>query len=319
MEVCYTTNMQKEYHFIVNTHSKTGKAAEVWRTLEQELRRQGASYTAHITQYAGHAAEIAAELTSGETPVFLVVAGGDGTVNEVLSGIRDLSLVTLGYLPLGSANDLARGLGLTDEPLEILRQILNSTATEAIDVGEVSWEGGSRRFAVSAGAGVDAAVCRRALTSPLKTFLNRIGLGGLTYGLLTISELFRTPRMRGVARMADGSEVVMDRMIFCAAMNFACEGGGVRMAPHASAKDGKLSVCCVCNIPKVVCLFAFVLLLMGKHEKIRGFVCVDTEELRLSMDRSLVVHADGEDCGDQQELTFRCLPNGLLMPRLLDR
>lgn len=308
--------MEKRYDFIVNTHSRTGKAAVLWQELEAELQRQKITYTAYVTAYCGHAAQLAAQLTAGEEPVFLVVAGGDGTVNEVLSGIRDLSLVTLGYLPLGSANDFARGLGLTGEPIEILHRILLAQEEDVIDIGEVSWNGGSRRFAISAGAGVDAAVCRRAQTSALKTFLNKIHLGGLTYGLLTLSELFRTPRMKGVALMADGSEVVMDRMIFCAAMNFRCEGGGVPMAPRASARDGKLSVCCVCGIPKVICLFAFVLLLLGKHERIKGFVCVDTEELHLRMDHPLVVHADGEDCGDQTELTFRCLAKALHMPKI---
>jgi diacylglycerol kinase family enzyme len=110
----------------------------------------------------------------------------------------------------------------------------------------------------------------------------------------------------------------MPKMIFSAAMNFPYEGGGVPMAPQADARDHKLSVCCVYGIPKFACLFAFVLLLAGKHQGLKGFDLVETEELHLTLDQPLVVHADGEDCGDQTEITFRCVPAALHMPKLSD-
>jgi YegS/Rv2252/BmrU family lipid kinase len=308
--------MEKTYYFIVNTHSKTGRAREQWDILEKELKRQKVSYRAFITQGYHHATELAEQLTATEDHVDLVVAGGDGTVNEVLNGIRDLSRVTFGYIPLGSANDFARGLGLKGEPLEILKRILAADQEDIIDIGQVVWPTGSRRFVISAGIGVDAAVCRRALTSRLKKFLNRFHLGGLTYGLLTILELFKTPFLQGKAKVGEGRKLAMPKMIFCAAMNFPCEGGGVPMAPKADPRDHKLSVCCVYGIPKLVCLLAFVLLLAGKHQGLKGFDIFDTRELHLQLDQPLVVHADGEDCGDQKELTFRCLPGALHMPRI---
>ena len=308
--------MDKTYDFIVNLHSRTGKAKEIWESLEEILTKDGVSYRIHITEYVGHATKIAEDLTADDAYHFLVVAGGDGTINEVLNGIRDLSKVSFGYLPLGSANDFARGLHITAEPEVILRQILASETEDAYDLGQVCCGGQTRRFAISAGAGIDAAVCREALTSRLKVFLNRFHLGKLTYGLLTVAELFRAPFVSGKVELTDGREFHMKNIIFTAAMNFPCEGGGVPMAPSADAHDGKLSACLVYGIPRFLCLCAFPFLIAGKHENIRGFEIVEAEELHVVFDKPMVVHADGEDCGDQTDVTFRGLPGALHMPHL---
>lgn len=308
--------MDKTYHFIVNTHSRTGKAAIAWARLEEVLQTRQVVYEVHITEYVHHATEIAATITSGEEQVYLVVCGGDGTVNEVLNGIRDLSKVIFGYIPLGSANDFAKGLHLEGEPEEILIRMLDSTGEHAIDLGCVSWEGGSRRFCISAGAGIDAMVCRKALTSKLKVFLNHLHLGSLTYGLLTISSLFRSPFVNATWLTKEGQQHTMPNAIFTAAMNFPWEGGGVPMAPKASPTDGKLSVCCVYGIPRLLCLFCFPFLLAGKHESIHGFDVVNVTEIKITFDKPMVVHADGEDCGDQLEVTFSALPGALRMPVL---
>ena len=54
-----------------------------------------------------------------------VVLGGDGTLNEVLSGIKSLEKVTLGYIPIGSCNDFAIGTGIPGDPFEALDTILS--------------------------------------------------------------------------------------------------------------------------------------------------------------------------------------------------
>lgn len=128
---------------------------------------------------------------------------------------------------------------------------------------------------------------REALTSRLKVFLNRFHLGKLTYGLLTVAELFRAPFVSGKVELTDGREFHMKNIIFTAAMNFPCEGGGVPMAPSADAHDGKLSACLVYGIPRFLCLCAFPFLIAGKHENIRGFEIVEAEELHVVFDQSL--------------------------------
>lgn len=80
----------------------------------------------------------------------VVAAGGDGTVNEVLNGIRD-SGVTLGIIPCGTTNVLATELGLPTKP-EAIAAILAGGITREIYSGEVN----GRRFGMMVGVGFDA-------------------------------------------------------------------------------------------------------------------------------------------------------------------
>jgi len=248
------------YHFIVNLNSRTGKARKIWEELRQELDRREVLYVLHETKYAGHAIEISRKLVrSAEDTVKIIVLGGDGTFNEVINGAREYEKIEIGYIPTGSGNDLARGLGLSADPMENLNRILDSTEYTQMDLGCISWDEGESKkyFAVSAGVGVDADVCRRALSSTLKKVLNKIGLGKLTYAILTIESLFAMPPMNAHI-VADGVDYgIMDKVTFIALMNHKCEGGGVPMSPEADAFDGKLSMCCIHGISKLRCLSLF--------------------------------------------------------------
>lgn len=101
------------------------------------------------------------------------------------------------------------------------------------------------------------------------------------------------------------------RMIFTAAMNFKAEGGGVPMAPAASACDGKLSFCEAAGIPKWRTFLCLPFLVAAKHTSIHGFSVTDAKDCTIRLSRPMVVHADGEYCGEVTEVHFHCLPGKL--------
>lgn len=306
--------MGEKMHLIVNTTSRTGKAQAIWQAVKQVLEAEAVEYEAHITQYAGHAGELADEICGMEGKKLLIVLGGDGTLNEVVNGMHDFEQVEMGYIPTGSANDFAKGLGIGAEPVEQMKMILHNSQLKKIDVGEVLLgDGKSRRFVVSAGIGVDADVCLQALTAPIKKVLNKLGLGSLTYGLITVRTMFVMPSVRAKITTAEGWSRKMDNTIFVAAMNLPYEGGGVPMAPRAKADDGRLTAICAYDIPKIKRLPFLVLLLMKKHERLKGVELVDFSEMHIAAEQPLCVHADGEHCGFQKEITYRCLPQLLQM------
>ena len=199
--------VKEQYYFIVNRKSKTGKAAEIWRELEQVLKERKIPYHAYTTKYYRHATELADQICSKPGKINLVVVGGDGTVNEVLNGMHDFDRVTFGCIPSGSANDFARGFGLAGTPREILERMLDAKEEEYLDFGQVTYgeEGLTRRFIVSSGVGVDADVCRQALDAPIKKVLNRFHLGQLTYVVLTVKTLFTMPLMDAEVRAENGT------------------------------------------------------------------------------------------------------------------
>ena len=302
------------YYFIVNATGGSGKTRALWHGMKQTLDACGVQYKAYLSRDGAHAGKLAARISKIEddSDIRLIVVGGDGTINNVLNGIRDFDRVSFGVIPTGSGNDFARGLGIPKDSDQVLQALLDTSQEKCrrLDLGVVKWDGGERIFGISAGAGLDALVCKQALTSKLKTVLNKIGLGQSIYSILTVKDLFTMKYFRGTAKIAQ-EEIDLEKMIFLAAMNFSCEGGGVPMAPDARADDALLSVCAATGVPKIRTFFAFPKLLAAKHQNIKGFILKDAYKVELKLDTPAVVHADGEYVGELSELTFECLPGKL--------
>lgn len=143
------------------------------------LGRDGAEVEIWPTERPRHATELAS--LAGARPI--VAAGGDGTVNEIINGLS--TDATLGIIPLGTANVLARELGIPREPNAAARRILGGETTR-IDLGIATGQDGEeRRFACMAGIGFDAEVVQR-VTPRLKRYL-----GVLAFPLRGLQLYFR--------------------------------------------------------------------------------------------------------------------------------
>jgi len=98
-------NSEIVWEVILNPHAGGGKGARDQKNIEQLLKNSDILYRLTISQFPGHAIEIARELVSnGATNI--IVAGGDGTLNEVVNGIflaeqQSRHEVTLGCYPSG--------------------------------------------------------------------------------------------------------------------------------------------------------------------------------------------------------------------------
>jgi diacylglycerol kinase (ATP) len=131
------------------------------------LRSGGMTVEVLNTEHPNHATELAS--LAGDRLV--VAAGGDGTVNEVLNGLSPEA--TLGVLPLGTANVLARELGLPLDPAEACQRLLKGERSR-VDFGVATDDvGAERRFACMAGIGFDAKVIS-AVTPRLKRYLRKL-------------------------------------------------------------------------------------------------------------------------------------------------
>lgn len=302
-------------HFIVNKKSRSGNGAHIWAAAELYLKAHDIDYKMYATEYPGHAVELAKEISElPEEDIRLVAVGGDGTINEVVNGITNFEKVRFGIIPTGSGNDFACGLGLKGTPTEHLERILSSTEDFVIDLGQVTWNGCEkpRKFAISAGIGMDAIVCERVEKSKLKKVLNKIGLGKLTYVLITIHTLFSMTTGTLNAKI-DGKQKRFNKMIFAAAMNFRAEGGGVPMSPKADAQDGLLSVCYCYGIPKPLTFVLLLFLVAAKHSWIKGIKIIDSQAADLRLDVPMTLHTDGEVIGHVTDAKFECIPGILRM------
>lgn len=282
------------YHFIVNPNASSGFGKEIWNKTELILKTKNIDYQVYFTQYQRHAEKLTASITSDGAAHTLVVLGGDGTIGEVVSGICYPEKITLGYIPIGSGNDFARGLGLAKDYKEALNQILHPQHLQKLNLGVTKYENTKRRFAVSSGFGYDAAICQEVCVSRLKKFLNRMRLGKLSYISLSISCLIRCTPKRMKITLDDNKILRFERTYFATAMNLPYEGGGCKFCPDACSDDDMLDFIVVADVPKIQALLILPTVFTGKHTRLKGVHIYRCKKAELESDVPLALHTDGE-------------------------
>ena len=222
-----------------------GKGAdnEAIRTAVVRQREAGHSIDVRVTLKKGDARRFASE---GRELDLLIAGGGDGTLNEVVNGLMDLSIEArpvLGVVPLGTANDFATGCGIPRDPKKALALCLEGEAV-AIDVGKANkyW------FLNAATAGFGAEVT--ATTSPE---LKRL-LGPAAYTVMGAILAMNVHHYHGRLTLPD-REITGSGPVAIIG-NGRQTGGGVQVAPRARIDDGLLDVLVIRQIPATALLTA---------------------------------------------------------------
>ena len=267
------------------------------------MEKNGIEFIPHHTTYKGEASVIAEKISSESGNADIIIIGGDGTINEVINGLRDFSKIRLSVIPAGSGNDFARELKIKKHaPIKTLRKILSNienNSSQKIDLGRTTFtdesgEAKSKLFAISSGFGLDAEVCRKVDISKLKTFLNRIHAGKLSYTIETVISLFSMKTFSLSAEFDDGEKKDFTKAIFFSSMNFKCQGGGVKFAPGAIADDGKLSLCAVSEVAKIRTFFLLPFIVKGWHKIFKCFYFKNFKRVQAVCNTEAVLHTDGE-------------------------
>jgi lipid kinase YegS len=222
-----------------------GKVAgnQALRNAIVQQRAAGHRIKVRVTKRKGDATQFAAEASEAD---LLIAAGGDGTLNEVVHGLMDLSKAArpaLGVVPLGTANDFATGCGIPRDPEEALALCMEGQAV-AIDIGKAN----DHWFLNAASVGFGAEVT--ATTSPeLKRLLGPVAYAVMG-GILAINVHHYQGRLTLPDREITGSGPV------AIVGNGRQTGGGVQVAPRARIDDGLLDVLVVRQIPAIALLAA---------------------------------------------------------------
>ena len=138
--------------FILNPQS--GSKSNRYRLQITEYLKKIPSSQLFLTEYPGHAKEIARQLAKENKTNRIIAIGGDGTINEIGAGLIG-SDIPMGIIPLGSGNGLARHLGISMQFDKALKQALHGTP---IAIDTLSWN--DKPFFCTAGLGFDAEVAQ---------------------------------------------------------------------------------------------------------------------------------------------------------------
>ncbi|WP_026510749.1 MULTISPECIES: diacylglycerol/lipid kinase family protein [unclassified Butyrivibrio] len=323
------------FYCIVNPSARSGHGKNIYNLFEEKCKALGKPYKIFFTKGPGHALSVVKRITDNisvknnenkafasadNEPVNIVVMGGDGTINEVISGIQDFDNVRLGVVPLGSGNDFVRDLNFPKDPAVLINQILKGEVVRKLDIGNVHYDhmtktlsrlhderiSEERRFDVSAGIGFDAAVCEEALSSSTKNKLNKFGLGKLTYGIIAIRQILHADQPSCDIETDDGTHIHIDHLIFAAAMLHAYEGGGFKFAPDADPQDGYFDLIAGGDMSIRQIFKALPLAYFGKHYGQHGIHHVRAKEIKITTAIPLWVHTDGEVLLKSDSITLTC-------------
>ena len=267
---------------LVNPTAGGGRARMVALEAAREIRALGHDVDVRVTTARGEVERLAREAAASRVER-LLVCGGDGTVHEAVNGLAG-SATALGVLPGGRGNDLAATLGVPLEAAAAGRHLVQG-AIRRIDLGVVN----GRRFGTTAGVGFDADVATRTNQG----IWRKAGRFSYVGGILTSLVAFRAPRLIVTA----GAERRDGRYMLCAVSNTGRYGGGVLIAPEASADDGLLDVCLVAHASRFRLLRILPAAYRGAHVHAREVEMLRAAAVEIVTDTPLPIVADGESAG----------------------
>ena len=219
----------KRMLFVMNPCAGTRRAGRYLADLLSLFNRAGIETLVHITSEAGEATGVVKARAKDVDVV--VCCGGDGTFNETIAGLLESGAdVPVGYIPAGSTNDFAAGLGLSSDIMEAAEDILRGEPV-AYDMGRF----GSRYFSYVASFG---AFTRTSYSTPQSI---KNALGHTAYLLAGIPEISQIHKEH--VRMELDGKVVEDDFLFGAISNATSVGGVLSLDPAwVDLRDGKLEV-----------------------------------------------------------------------------
>ena len=272
---------QKKLLMIVNPSAGRSKSRGPLFDAAAILSQAGYLISIHNTVCAGDAAETAAR--EGEHYDVIVAVGGDGTLNEVVSGVLRLEHPpALGYLAQGSTNDFASSLHISNKPAAAAAAIAQATPRQ-LDIGQ--WNG--RHFVYVASFG---AFTRSSYAAPQAA---KNALGHFAYILEGMKDL-NTLRPYQVRLTADG-EVLDGEYLFGAVCNSTSIGGLMKLDPERVVlDDGKFELLLVPNPRTALDLQNLVVALLNQKYDSEGLVFRHVSSIHLETKEDLPWSLDGE-------------------------
>jgi YegS/Rv2252/BmrU family lipid kinase len=274
----------RRYPLIFNPSARSQKGAKTRRFLMEHANR----FALYATNTGEEATELARRFADSDEPV-VIAAGGDGTLNAVVSGLAG-SQTALGVIPAGTMNVFARELGIPcNHPVRAL-EVIDRGFIREIDL----FSANGSPFVQMAGVGFDAKVIEETKWETKKI------LGPLAYVLAALKVLGDSPPALEVIT-ADGRR---EQGVAVLCGNGSMYGGQFRLFRKASNLDSKLDVIVFKETGYTFVLDALHAIAMGGIDLAEHATYFQAEGLTVKSDREVPVEIDGELLGRFSDICF---------------
>ena len=280
--------------FIINPISGTHSKDAMPELIQQTIDAEKFDVDIRLTEYAGHASEIARQCVAQGTDVVAAV-GGDGTINEVARSLTHTQ-TALAIVPCGSGNGLARHLCLPMDTRKSI-EIINQCNIEAFDYGVIN----EQPFFCTCGMGFDAFISLKFAEAGKRgpiTYVENVLKEGLKYKPETYE-------------IIDDSGTARYKAFLIACANASQYGNNAYIAPGATMKDGQMDVIVMepfnaLDAPQIAAdLFMKTL---GNNSKIKTF---RTKHLHIRRQKPGAIHYDGDPIMTGTDIDVRIEHQGI--------
>ena len=286
--------MKKKIAFIINPISGTGKKETIPVMIQKGLDTGLFDSEIVFTQHRGHGTELAKSFVDKGFDV-VVAVGGDGTVNEIAQALIH-SNCTLGIIPIGSGNGLARHLGIPMSTRKAIEQ-LNHSEPIFIDFGLVN----DRPFFCTCGTGFDAYVSTqfaKGRKRGVMRYIEKIITGYFSY------------KSQNYHIIGTGIDLNTKAFVMTFA-NASQWGNNAYIAPQASVQDGKMDISIMSSFP-IIAIPTLALQLFTKNiDKDLFMTTLRSNEITLTREESGPFHYDGEPYEEGTNIQIKTVADGL--------
>jgi diacylglycerol kinase (ATP) len=288
-----TTPVSERRLLIIFNSTAGARRRRRFEAVLAELRRLGCEPTVRPTGARGDAEQLAASADPNRHDV-VVAAGGDGTINEVVNGLRD-SRLPLAVVPLGTANVLAAEIGMGTDVQSVARTIALGRP-RPISVGVAN----GRRFLLMAGTGFDAHVVQQ-VDLALK---GRIGKAAYALQILRQLGRFTFPEY---AVTIDGTTWKAASVLVANAHYY---GGRFVCAPNADLRAPTFEVCLFERRGRLSVIGYALAMLAGRLPKLKSYRVLSAAKVHIDGGSDEPVQGDGDIIG-HLDVTIEIEPEAL--------
>lgn len=228
---------------------------------------------------------------------YILIAGGDGTVDSVVNAMAKSGIsLPIGILPVGTANDFSKFLGMPSDVEEACKQILSSEV-KSVDLGNIN----DKYFVNVASTGLFTDVSQKTDVNLKNT------IGKLAYYLKGLEEL---PNFRKLHVNILSKEVEFDGEMYLLLVFNGATAGNFNLATRADACDGLLDIIMFKAVQIYELLPLFIKVLKGEHLDSNKVLYFKTDYLKVECHEDIVTDIDGEK-GPDFPLEIKCIKGGL--------
>ncbi|MFG6148227.1 diacylglycerol/lipid kinase family protein [Halobacillus sp. B23F22_1] len=288
------------YIVITNPMAGNGKAKRLLEEIQNEELFTIKNCRSFQTEFAGHGKTlIQSVLRTHPIPINgVIVIGGDGTLHEIVNGLMNYPDLPVGFIPSGSGNDFAKGLGLRLQGVELFRKLLTTPNASRIKIGQATCKHQNQKirdyyFQNSLGTGLDSEIALLSNDSRFRKEVKKWHISQLQY----VVALFKTlKKFKHVEAEVDinGRTVKYKSFLLTTIANHPFFGKGMKIAPNADVNSFSFSVILIEPLAKWKVLILFLTVFMGVHTRLRKVHELSGSSIKIKSTVPILLQLDGQ-------------------------